>query len=465
MALQTGFNLTASDMTSLLEKIDKQQSGVRTWRQLFGNTSLGYNAQSDALNTDYASAIAEAYKTNFARRNAILGSGLSTGSTQQLLSQNRADLHTAYETYVRNYGSAASSLAESYGKEIGELNTALTERAANFADLYNSAYKYLSEELYGTNYVNANNLAWTLNEGGALKTWDELAYLMFDNNRNLTAQGTEFFDQMFNATPQGYTRFNKDGEEVAVRTFDQWLNDTNPELRTWAAGADAFNYTRAGSNLGTAKALAGMESDDQKYHQSEYMDEGDATQIYDTGMSYLGYPTNVDRLPVQEKLAKAFDDYTKAKREYDKYEKGFYIGKNPYQQDLAKANTQYREAVAELNEYISKQITSTVTRTNENFTSYQTTLQTELGPLYSELINSSEYSSALNEYYKARDAFETFDVDKVDMSKFDNGNPTSYYLRGFKNTESNYREAYKNLMAVINNFVKSKQYTGKTSGL
>ena len=35
MALQYGMNITASDMRSLLEKNDKQQSGVRTWRQLF----------------------------------------------------------------------------------------------------------------------------------------------------------------------------------------------------------------------------------------------------------------------------------------------------------------------------------------------------------------------------------------------------------------------------------------------
>ena len=182
MALQYGLNITESDMKRLLEQNDKQQNGIRTWRQLFGNASLGYNAQSDALRTDYASAIAEAYKSNFAQRNAILGAGLSAGSTQQLLGQSQADLRAAYDTYIRNYASAASALAESYGEEVGAIDKALTERAANFANLYNSAYRYFSEELYGStftdvnkntsDYMTANNLGYALN-GTALKSWNE----------------------------------------------------------------------------------------------------------------------------------------------------------------------------------------------------------------------------------------------------------------------------------------------------
>ena len=41
MRLQYGMNITASNMRNILEKNDKQQNGVRTWRQLFGNASLG----------------------------------------------------------------------------------------------------------------------------------------------------------------------------------------------------------------------------------------------------------------------------------------------------------------------------------------------------------------------------------------------------------------------------------------
>ena len=79
MALQYGVNITASDMRSILEKNDKQQSGVRTWRQLLGNASLGYQSQLDKNKSYYNDAMLQAYKSNFAQNNNIIGAGINAG--------------------------------------------------------------------------------------------------------------------------------------------------------------------------------------------------------------------------------------------------------------------------------------------------------------------------------------------------------------------------------------------------
>lgn len=325
MALQYGMNITASDMKSLLEKNDKQQSGVRTWRQLFGNASLGFNAQSDALTTDYTNAIAQAYKANFEQNNAIMGAGLSAGTTRELLAQSRNDLHTAYETYVRNYGSDMSTLAGAYGEEVGAIDTALTERATNFSNLYNSAYKYLSEELFGAtqiakgnaengavakyegegkdaefvgyedinrDYLTEHGLDWLYetDENGKytdqLRAWDSISHELFANDGSLTKKGIQFFDQMFNTPYEEYTHVEGDRN---IRSFDQWLSDQEDtfdnydknfsgmakngrELRDWWVSSDAFNYNFAGTNKGTSQVMTGRESTDDIYGQYEYAD-------------------------------------------------------------------------------------------------------------------------------------------------------------------------------------------------
>ena len=308
MALQYGMNITASDMRSLLEKNDKQQSGIRTWRQLFGNASLGFNAQSDALATDYTDAIAKAYESNFKQNDAIMGAGLASGVTKEMLSASRNDLHTAYETYVRNYGSDMTAAAKTYGEEVGTIDAALTERATNFSKLYNSAYKYLSEELFGAtqtlpgtaengavakyegegknaefagyepvnrDYVNEHGLQWIykLDEDGnpttELRDWNDLSHDLFNNDGTLTKRGVQFFDQMFNTPYENYAHVNGERD---IRGFDEWLSDTDPELRDWWIGQDVFNYNFAGTNRGTSQVLTGRESTDDVYGDYEYPD-------------------------------------------------------------------------------------------------------------------------------------------------------------------------------------------------
>lgn len=475
MSLQYGFNFTESDIKRLLEQNDVLQNNVRSWRQLFGNASLGYNAQRDALNTDYASAIADAYKSNLAQRNAILGAGLSAGSTQNLLAQNQSDLRNAYETYVKNYTSAASTLAESYSEEIGAIDAALTERAQNFKNLYESAYKYLSDELYSnTDYV-LENLGWITNMPTAeellnrintastvsdivnianeyqtsvsnpvLKSWDILSQELFDAQGNLTAQGTEFFDQIFNAQPQGYTRTDEDGNEISLRTFDQWLNDTNPELRDWWTSADVYNYTRAGTNAGTTKTLVGMESDDIKYHQSEYLNTEDAENFVTKGMRQFTPITFSSEL--EETLS---DLYASFKIDQANIER--YRGNDAYAGYIENIEKKYTNASAQAVE----EITSATSTASTNLAKYFENSKTLLGQeRYEEFINSSGYT-------RARSAYDTAVDELIKSAKYVS---TEEGRKEYEAALKKYEQAYKQVLNSMSTYIKQNTYTGKTSG-
>lgn len=306
MALQYGMNITASDMKSLLEKNDKQKNGVRTWRELFGGKSLGYQTQIGTLTSDYTNTISEAYKANLARNNAIMNSGLNVGATQEAIMASRRDLHDAYQNYVSNYGSAITKATEDYATERNIIDKGLTERATNFADLYNSAYKYLSEELFGAtqtvtgnaengaapkyegkgkkakfvgyedvnrDYINEHGLQWAYetdedgNYTNQLRDWTSLSHDLFNADDSLTDKGVQFFDQMFNTPYENYMHVSG---ERNIRGFDEWLSDTNSELRDWWIGQDQFNYNFAGTNRGTSQIMTGRESTDTIYGDYEY---------------------------------------------------------------------------------------------------------------------------------------------------------------------------------------------------
>lgn len=274
MALQSGFNLPASDMAQILEKNDKTAQGIRTWRSLFGNASLANASAMDKLTSSYSDAIAQAYRANLEQENQIMGAGLSSGATRNLLALSRDELQQTYDNYLANYSSALGDVASAYNEEVATIAGALGDRAQNLSDLYNSAYDYLVNELYPStytdkegnvsNYLDDYGLNWLYNTDDTgvmtLKNWDQIAKVAFDEEENINEYGQNLFNALFNARPEGYQLTDSDGNIVNTRTFDQWLSDVNPELREWYAGADPFNYTFAGTNKGTAQTLLGMDS-------------------------------------------------------------------------------------------------------------------------------------------------------------------------------------------------------------
>lgn len=274
MALQSGFNLPASDMAQILEKNDKTAQGIRTWRSLFGNASLANASAMDKLTTSYSDAIAQAYRANLEQENQIMGAGLSSGATKSLLALSRDELQQTYDNYLANYSSALNDAASAYNEEVATIAGALGDRAQNLSDLYNSAYDYLVNELYPStytdkkgnvsNYLDDYGLNWLYNTDDTdvmtLKNWNEVARQIFDEEDNINVYGQNLFNALFNSRPEGYQLTDDKGNTYSTRTFDQWLSDTNPELREWFASSDPFNYTFAGTNKGTAQTLLGMDS-------------------------------------------------------------------------------------------------------------------------------------------------------------------------------------------------------------
>lgn len=292
MALQSGFNLPASDMAQILEKNDKTAQGIRTWRSLFGNASLANASAMDKLTTSYSDAIAQAYRANLEQENQIMGAGLSSGATKSLLALSRDELQQTYDNYLANYSSALGDVASAYNEEVGAISAALGDRAQNLSDLYDSVYNYLSEELASANYTDPegnvhdylteHRLDWLrdTNDPTKLNTWNMIASEMFDpETGDITVDGKNFFNQMFNALPQGYEIMDEDGNVRAARSFDEWLNDVNPELREWYAGEDPFNYTFAGTNKGTAQTLLGLESTENRPITPEQIDLNSAADV------------------------------------------------------------------------------------------------------------------------------------------------------------------------------------------
>lgn len=274
MALQSGFNLPASDMAQILEKNDKTAQGIRTWRSLFGNASLANASAMDKITTSYSDAIAQAYRANLEQENQIMGAGLSSGATKSLLALSRDELQQTYDNYLANYSSALGDVASAYNEEVATIAGALDDRAQNLSDLYNSAYDYLVNELYPStytdkegnvsNYLDNYGFNWLYNIDDAgmktLKSWNEVARQIFDEEDNINVYGQNLFNALFNSRPEGYQLTDDDGNIYSTRTFDQWLSDTNPELREWFASSDPFNYTFAGTNKGTAQSLLGLDS-------------------------------------------------------------------------------------------------------------------------------------------------------------------------------------------------------------
>ena len=461
MALQYGMNITASDMRSLLEKNDKQQSGVRTWRQLFGNASLGFNAQSDALTTDYTDAIAKAYESNFKQNDAIMGAGLASGITKEMLSASRNDLHTAYETYVRNYGSDMATAAETYGEEVGTIDAALTERATNFSNLYNSAYKYLSEELFGAtqtlpgtaengaeaiyegegkdsefkgykdinlDYMSEHGLDWLTDSEGGLLSWDAVSQQIFNDDGTLTKRGIQFFDQMFNTPYENYTYV--DGERD-IRSFDEWLSDTDAELRDWWIGQDVFNYNFAGTNRGTSQVLTGRESTDNVYGDYEYPD------VY--GLSEFAQRT-FDSSEASSALQAKAQAQKNARDAAQKAKTATGRKKDMYEGNVAGYNTavdiQDQRAKDTWNAYLSSVGSA----------------KSKLSTFFQNKVGSSLTNEFWSEYKWLEDDYNQLIKD---------AQRKGYYDAALVNKIDRW---YNNLLKQMNTYIKKHGYDGKTSG-
>jgi hypothetical protein len=439
MALQYGVNITASDMRSILEKNQKQQSGVRTWRQLLGNASLGYQSQLDKNKSYYNDAMLQAYKSNFAQNNNIIGAGINAGGTKNLMADNRLELQNIYENYVKNYLSAGQSASEDYSDEVSAIQEGLTERAEKYSSLYNSAYKYLSEELYNasltnlgeptydkdgnvtydnpinTSYLEDRGMDWMLERDAdgnilGLSSWDKILSKLKNSDGSLNENGTKFFDQLFNANPNEYIN-NLTGEDS--KTFGQWLSDTDNELYNWLASKDLFNYNFADTNFGSAKNILGMESTDSTAGSKEYINTEDLNN-FDKAIQMSGGAGNNN---IFYKIA------------IEKSNQSFEVAKNTaaYLEEIEK---QWRHRYGKYGDEIEHTLKNTAlakkteaeaisTNAWNEYKKYTNTIKSTLDTKFKDLVNTNVYNKFYAQNKKIYDEYDKLLTQLNDSKTYD----------------------------------------------
>ena len=439
MALQYGVNITASDMRGILEKNDKQQSGVRTWRQLFGNASLGYQNRLDTTKSYYNDAMLQAYKSNFTQNNNIIGAGLNSGGTKNLMNDNRLELQNIYENYVKNYGSTVQSAGQDYSNEVSAIQQGLTERAENYSSLYNNAYKYLSEELYNasitnlgeptydkdgnviydspinTAYLEDRGMDWMLErdtDGNVLglSSWENIISKLKNSDGTLNENGTKFFDQLFNANPNEYIN-NLTSEES--KTFGQWLSDSDNELYNWLASKDLFNYNFANTNFGTAKNILGMESTDNSTGNSEYINIDDLNN-FDKVIQISGGVgnSNIFYKIAVEKSNNAFEVAKVTATKLEEIEKNFKDSVSKYGDEI-----EHGLKNAEIAKKAEAEEAST--KAWNEYKKYTNTIKNILDTKFKDLVNANMYNKFYTKNKKIYDEYDKLLTQLNDSKNYD----------------------------------------------
>lgn len=439
MALQYGLNITASDMRSILEKNDKQQSGVRTWRQLLGNASLGYQSQLDKNKSYYNDAMLQAYKSNFAQNNNIIGAGINAGGTKNLMGDNRLELQNIYENYVKNYLSAGQSASEDYSDEVSAIQEGLTERAEKYSSLYNSAYKYLSEELYNasltnlgeptydkdgnviynnpinTNYLEDRGMDWMLERDSdgnilGLSSWDKISSKLKNSDGSLNENGTKFFDQLFNASPNDYIN-NLTSEDS--KTFGKWLSDTDNELYNWLASKDLFNYNFADTNFGSAKNILGMESTDSTAGSTEYINTEDLNN-FDKAIQMSGGAGN-NNIFYKIAIEKSNQSFEVAKTTAAELE----MITKQYENSVSKYGDEIEHTLK--NTALAKKTEAEAISTNawNQYKKYTNTIKSTLDTKFKDLVNTNVYNKFYAQNKKLYDEYDKLLTQLNDSKTYD----------------------------------------------
>lgn len=284
-----GWVFTNSDTKDNLYNDNRDYYGNRTWEKLYNQATVDAQAGLDAAQVSYQDSLAEAYVAAMQNKSAIEQTSLYGEAKDAQLMNIDSAMESAYATYQNNLYAQEQAISQKYQQNLTAIDEALTTQAENYNALAGSAYEYL-QFLYDEydmsgddeNNIFANNDLWSrytvTDEDGVrrLKSWQELVnagakdangeYIgLFDEQGNLTIKGSEFFDQMFNeVSVKGI------GEEYKYgKGYWEWLNETNPELKAWAQSANPYDYTAAGTNIGSLKQDVGLLSTDETYRFME----------------------------------------------------------------------------------------------------------------------------------------------------------------------------------------------------
>lgn len=301
---------TASQAKTNLYNENRDYYNRKTWENLLSQQEQSAIAAENQLVKDYTQASTAAYTSYLQNRANIENSALFGESKQKILSENQLNLEEAYNTYRQNLAQNEQAVQKSYQEGVSAVDKALEKQAEYTAQYESSHYGYLQDLVkqnpwllnnadfsrYVTKDIlrNEETGEYLVDESGQyqydeprLKSMQELYYgadglltPILDENGNktgeyeLTPEGADFYDMVENLVASGSIEGIAD-----AKSWQQYLEETNPELAEWARSYNPYDYTKAGTNEGTFKTLTGRSSADFDWSPLERINKNAATQL------------------------------------------------------------------------------------------------------------------------------------------------------------------------------------------
>lgn len=317
---QYGMIYDTASIKSQLAEANRDYYGRKTWEDLYGSIEYAKQKQIGQLEQDYSTAMAEAYASAYRANQGIEASNLGEGYKAAAMEETDIALEEAYNAYKQNYLSGVAEIESAAAQQTQTVTNALTEQAEYIRDFANTPYQYLQYvfEQYGegeqSENIFYNEEMWkrytkevkdeqgNLTGERELKSWEEIADYgayeeitdefgnvqkqwtgLYDEQGNLTIKGADFFDQMIN-------QLAYEGRGIS---FGQWLAENNQELYDWSQSYNPYDYTEAGSNIGSFKTMVGLTSTDEKY---TFMERFGGLSKSEVDKMYSGFTSKLTEL-------------------------------------------------------------------------------------------------------------------------------------------------------------------------
>lgn len=329
---RSGIIYTTDEVKSQLAESNRQYYGQKTWENLYNSIDYAKQEALGLAKQNYSQEMADAYASAYRSDQSILSSNLGQGYKTAALDETEQALQEAYNTYKQNYLSNVATIESNVAKQTASVTDALTTESENTTKLANSFYEYLKAlwEKYQEGDVEDNIFynkeIWNrytnpvLNEKGKatgeleLKSWDEIAAWgayedgtsgkewtgLFDDKGNLTIKGVDFYDQMMNS----------EAVRGGALSYGDWLYEYDKDLYEWSSSYNPYNYTEAGTNLGSFKTMVGLTSTDQTYAFIERFGGMTASEVDNL---YSDFESKLNKISEAVNSDKGFDskDITK----------------------------------------------------------------------------------------------------------------------------------------------------------
>lgn len=310
-----GMIFDTSDIKSQLAQANRDYYGRKVWENLYGSIDYAKQKQLGKLQQDYSSAVNEAYASAYLANQNIAASNLGKGYKAAASEANDLALEEAYNSYRQKYLAGVSEVESLSAQQTQNVTNALGEQAKYMSDFAGKPYEYLKyvfdkySEGERANNIFYNEELWkrytkeVKDEAGnptgerELKSWDEIvnygAYEdvegekqwtgLFDKSGNLTIKGVDFYDQMIN-------QLAYEGRGIS---FASWLAENDEKLYDWSRSYNPYDYTAAGTNLGSFKTMVGLTSADEKY---TFMERFGGLSKSDVNNMYSGFTNKLTEL-------------------------------------------------------------------------------------------------------------------------------------------------------------------------